>query len=102
MVGIFGGLLAVIQFVGGCLIYVLVGPKAWGTTEDAKGLRALFGGVIIGVLIGVAIQPFVTAGPAPGTHKAAWIGLTSIAGLFLGFALYKLDQLLRKPSDYTA
>ena len=95
MGGIFGGLLAFIQFLGGCLLCLLVGRKAWGTTENAKGLRALFGGVIAGVLIGIAIQAFATDSIDPRTHNAIWIG--GIAGFFIRFGLYKLDQLLRKP-----
>ena len=95
MGGIFGGLLAVVQVVGGCLIYVLVGRKAWGTSEDANGLRALFGGVIIGVLVGAVIQLYVTDSIGLRANNLIWIG--GIAGFFLGFGLYKLDQLLRKP-----
>lgn len=51
----FGGLLQVLRIIGGVVLYVLIGSKAFGASEKAQNLRLGFGSLIVGFGIGVVL-----------------------------------------------
>jgi len=59
MGGIFGGLLTIIQFLGGCFLFLLVGKKAWRDTDNGDVSRTMFGGLVFGALIAATLHLFV-------------------------------------------
>ena len=55
MSGVLGGLLGLINIVGGAVLFILVGNKAWGKSDTARWLRLIFGGVSSGYGIGTTL-----------------------------------------------
>src|SRR6266849_6194306 len=55
MSGLFGGLLNLIDPLGGYVLHVLIGPKAWKEGKGARMARLIFGGAFAGTVIGAFI-----------------------------------------------
>lgn len=53
MGGVFGGLLRIYSFLGGCLIYLLIGRRAWTDSVGAYWWRLSIGSLSIGILVGI-------------------------------------------------
>jgi SNF family Na+-dependent transporter len=45
----FGGLLGLINFFGGLVLFVLIGNKAWDSSSTARHFRLAFGGIAVGL-----------------------------------------------------
>lgn len=52
MGGIFGGVIELVNLLGGCFLYVLIGKKAWKETNSVRAYRIFFGGLICGAVLG--------------------------------------------------
>ena len=55
MTGLFGGILAIVEFIGGCILFVLIGGRAWKADQTARGYRLNIGGTLGGFLIGFLV-----------------------------------------------
>ena len=53
MGGLFGGLLGLFNFIGGGVLYALIGTEAWRDGEKARWARVLLGGVVLGLMAGL-------------------------------------------------
>src|SRR4051794_40932053 len=58
MGGIFGGILSLIAFLGGCVLFVLVGSRAWSPTTIGRWLRLLAGGATCGGAVAIFLWVF--------------------------------------------
>jgi hypothetical protein len=70
MGGVFGGLLGLINAVGGAVLYVLLGSKAWRESEQGRKERRNMGSLVFGLALGS------------------------------GFYFFKKTELLDKPENY--
>lgn len=55
MYSAFGGILGFFNVIGGCVLYILVGSKAWGKTYKSRWWRVVFGGAVLGFIVGTII-----------------------------------------------
>jgi len=66
MGGVFGSYLAFIKGIGGIILMILIGKKAWQGTNTAGNFRLVFGSVFIGALIGPLLMHFGVYGLISG------------------------------------
>jgi hypothetical protein len=53
MTGLFGGYLALMDTIGGGVLYVLIGTKAWTDTQDGRFFRLGAGALSLGAFAGL-------------------------------------------------
>ncbi len=58
MSGLFGGLLSAIDFLGGIILFLLIGKKAWVTKYPARGIRLFIASIAIGIILSTLIYFF--------------------------------------------
>lgn len=46
MTGLFGGVLGLVNFTGGVILFMLVGGRAWRESDVARGFRLFIGAVL--------------------------------------------------------
>ncbi len=51
-----GGLLWVFEHLGGLVIFLLVGKRAWNHSSTAIGWRLVIGSMFLGVPVGIAVS----------------------------------------------
>lgn len=96
MGGVFGGVLAVNQELGGLLLFLLIGSKAWKATNNGEHLRSLFRGAALGLLIGIAICIFaMTERDKIAFPPEAMIAVCTVGGIILAVVLYGLHRMLK-------
>lgn len=86
MGGVFGGMLSLIEPVGGVVLYFLIGEKAWKDSGGGRFARLAFGAIFIGMFLGAMIGAtvgMVLSLFAPA-HEAG-IPLTVVSMLTVGF-----------------
>lgn len=62
MGGLFGGILGLINIIGGGILYALLGSPAWRPTSRGRWVRVLFGGATLGVVTYALFYYFVVRG----------------------------------------
>jgi hypothetical protein len=89
MGGLFGGLLGIVNVIGGSILTLLIGSKAWTESEDGRFFRLGVGVLFIGPMIGVASYLFVFryspsfSGVADGLLFCCFIATVVFGGLTL-------------------
>lgn len=53
MTGLFRGLLEIVNLLGGTVLFILVGSKAWAKSRTGRNFRLTFGGLVIGIVAAV-------------------------------------------------
>lgn len=59
MGGMFGGILSLVNAIGGCILYVLIGSIAWKDKKDARDFRIGMGGFALGTIVGAVVYMWV-------------------------------------------
>lgn len=81
MYGMGGGLLGLVQALGGLLLFLLIGTRAWKKTLGAQLLRVLFGGSIIGFLLGIGLNRFILSKTSDTSMSDSEVIALSILGM---------------------
>ena len=55
MSGLFGGYLYLVELVGGFVLYILIGGKAWKKSDDGRFFRLALGALSIGGVLGAIL-----------------------------------------------
>jgi hypothetical protein len=92
MGGILGGLLGLVEPLGGYFLSLLIGGQAaWKESGGGKVARLTFGGMLGGIIIGGIIGGFLfllSPAEASDTTPTPGIGLSVFLGAFLGFWVF--------------
>lgn len=59
MGGLFGGLLDLVNVMGGGILYLLIGSKAWKDSKEGRFFRLASGTIGLGLILGVSFYLFV-------------------------------------------
>jgi hypothetical protein len=94
MGGVLGGYLFVVDIIGGAVLWVAIGSKAW--REGGRVFRLGAGAMSIGAAIGIFVSVFAS----PTYAEPQWI-VGAIAGsltsLVLTFILYEISRAIDDP-----
>ncbi len=61
MGGLFGGLLGLVNLVGGLILYLLIGAKAWRENEKGRDARRRTGAIFIAIPLGFILYVFLSS-----------------------------------------
>jgi hypothetical protein len=50
MKGIFGGIISLINIIGGCIIFLLIGERAWKESNTGRRWRLAYGSLCCGLV----------------------------------------------------
>ena len=90
-----GGLLGLIQTVGGMLLWFLIGRRAWNRSLGAQVLRVFIGGSTAGIAIGLGLNRFLLPPPTPDSSlsEPEVVVLSMLGTVALAFVLLGFDRL---------
>jgi hypothetical protein len=94
MEGIFGSYLTTASAIGGFILMLLIGQRAWSTDSLARWIRLILGSWIIGTLIGLV---FVISGfynPGIGYNEKPWWVFFPSIFVFIGFILEIINNAM--------
>jgi LytS/YehU family sensor histidine kinase len=101
MTGIFGGLLGGMRWLGGWILYALIGPAARRPGGNAEHLRTAVSTVAFGILTGFLYARL--APPEPPGSRESPLAIGILCGLIgwtvLAVILTILDDVLRRQAD---
>jgi hypothetical protein len=86
MSGLLGGLLKLIHLIGGTVLFVLIGRKAWRDSDNGYALRSVAGIVIVAVGIGFILYGFIVPDKPtdpPARPTISFCIAPVVVGLFL-------------------
>jgi hypothetical protein len=99
MSGVFGGYLWLVDVLGGVVLFVLIGSKAF--KPKARSPRLMFGSMVIGSVLGAVLMPYLlqTEGEPEIRSYLLWgvLGIVLVWGLTL--ILQHLNEELEKEAE---
>jgi|ERR1051325_3119026 TRAP-type uncharacterized transport system fused permease subunit len=106
MGGLLGGILWLVNIIGGGVLYILVGMAAWRDTSKARWIRVLLGGWVLGLVVGL-ISFYIWYSYREDYYPARWtqevftncVTLVPISFVIVSLVLEKIRRIISRKNE---